>query len=167
MQKFTRGRLVAISVLAIILAYAAYSLTSVTSVNGESLAPLIDGMRCTASEGSVMHVHPRLSLVLDARNVSVPAGIGAVETRCLYNIHTHDTSGIVHVESPTAMNFTLGELFDVWNKTRTYGSEFVPSNLDKYASVTAYVNGVEYKGDYRNIVLQDGNRIGIVASSSV
>ena len=29
-------------------------------------------------------------------------------------LHTHDTSGIIHVESPTDRSFTLGELFDVW-----------------------------------------------------
>jgi hypothetical protein len=29
-------------------------------------------------------------------------------------IHTHDTSGIVHIESPTVRPFTLGQFFDVW-----------------------------------------------------
>jgi hypothetical protein len=29
-------------------------------------------------------------------------------------LHTHDTSGIIHVESPTVRSFTLGEFVDLW-----------------------------------------------------
>lgn len=31
-------------------------------------------------------------------------------------IHTHDDTGIIHIESPVKRDFTLADFFAVWNK---------------------------------------------------
>jgi hypothetical protein len=73
------------------------------------------GLPALSSEGNVLHIHQHLDLYVDGRPVVVPALIGInQEQGFLSPIHTHDTSGIVHVESHTRRSFTLGEFFDVW-----------------------------------------------------
>ena len=45
----------------------------------------------------------------------VPAGLGIDPLgRFLAPLHTHDASGIVHVESERVFPFTLGQVFAVW-----------------------------------------------------
>jgi len=76
------------------------------------------------------HIHAHLTIVLDGVNVLVPAGIGITPPRtmdqgfvtggtCFYWLHTHDVSGVIHVESPTSQLYTLGQFFDVWGEPLT------------------------------------------------
>jgi hypothetical protein len=45
----------------------------------------------------------------------VPAQIGIdAHQAYLDPLHTHDTTGIIHVESPTKIDYTLGQFLDVW-----------------------------------------------------
>lgn len=57
-------------------------------------------------------------------------------------LHTHDTSGTIHVESNQIRNFTLGNLLHIWG-----------INLDN-KSVSLSVNGNPVE-DYRNHILTD------------
>jgi hypothetical protein len=84
-----------------------------TTSNG---APVIDGIRCQ-EERLESHYHAHLTLLRDGRKVTVPAFIGIDQQhQCLYWLHTHDTSGIVHIESPDARTYTLGQFFDIWGR---------------------------------------------------
>jgi len=38
---------------------------------------------------------------------------------CFYEIHTHDSSGKIHVEAPAEGTFTLGQLFTIWGEPLT------------------------------------------------
>ena len=72
---------------------------------------------------------------------------------CLYWIHTHDASGIIHLEAPEINPpqggpYTLGMLFDVWGQPLT--REVVAGMV---GPVTAYVNGTKYDGDLSAIPL--------------
>lgn len=71
------------------------------------------------SEGTAIHVHPYLQIVINGQNVAVPAGVGIVKSgTCFQPVHTHDASGVIHVESPdTSTQYTLGEFFQIWNAT--------------------------------------------------
>jgi hypothetical protein len=63
-------------------------------------------------------------------------------------VHTHDASGVVHIESPVQRRFTLGELFDLW------GQPLGPQQVGPAPGpVTALVNGVVVAGDPRAIPL--------------
>jgi hypothetical protein len=80
------------------------------------------GLPALASEGTALHIHAHLDIVVDARRVVVPAGIG-IDPGGSYiaPLHTHDSTGVIHVESPTVRPFTLGEFFGVWGVRLGHG----------------------------------------------
>ena len=108
-------------------------------------------------------------MVYNNVNITVPSQIG-IENSCLYGLHTHDTSGTIHVESPVVANYTLGQFFDVWNKTQpnayssTFTQEPVLATLNN-STITAYVNNALYSGNYRDIILKEGEQIKLVIVS--
>jgi hypothetical protein len=73
------------------------------------------GLPALAQEGTALHIHQHLDLYVDGRRVAVPAGIGIDESQGFISpLHTHDESGVIHVESPDVRTFTLGQFFAVW-----------------------------------------------------
>lgn len=103
-------------------------------------------------EGTAVHIHQHLDLYVDSHKVPVPAGIGIDPAVGYAPLHTHDASGVIHVESPTVRPYTLGELFAVW------GVRFTPSCLGGYCAggdrhLRVYVDGRAYKGDPTTLVL--------------
>jgi len=66
----------------------------------------VDGISCDSgmtAVGLFLHVHSHLSLFVRGRQMQIPGQIGFAPTAtggCLYWIHTHDASGIIHVETP-------------------------------------------------------------------
>jgi hypothetical protein len=98
------------------------------------------------TEGTALHIHQHLDLYVDGRKVPVPAGIGIDPAVGFAPLHTHDASGVIHLESPTVRSYTLGEFFAVW------GVRFTPSCLGGDCSgggrrLRVYVNGAAYQGD--------------------
>lgn len=66
----------------------------------------------------VMHIHPQLTILVDGVAEVIPAGIGL--GACERAIHTHDedaAAGVIHVESQTRREYTLGDFFSVWGKS--------------------------------------------------
>jgi hypothetical protein len=59
------------------------------------------------------HIHPLLTINIDGQNVPIPAGIGIGPDGNL-PIHTHDSSGIIHVESTKKLPFRLQDFFTIW-----------------------------------------------------
>lgn len=73
------------------------------------------GLPALGREGTALHIHQHLDVFVRGRRVAVPAGIGiAASAGFISPLHTHDASGVVHVESPDVRTFTLGQLFGVW-----------------------------------------------------
>lgn len=67
------------------------------------------------AEGTVLHTHQHLDVLVDGKPVTVPAGIGIDANRTFLSpLHTHDDRGVIHVESDTVKTYTLGQFFDVW-----------------------------------------------------
>jgi hypothetical protein len=61
------------------------------------------------------HVHAQLNVYIDGKQTTVPANVGIdPQGRFISPIHTHDTSGVVHMESTKFYPFTLGEFMNVW-----------------------------------------------------
>jgi len=106
----------------------------------------------------VLHIHPHLSITLDGQPLTVPTHIGMDYSLWKDNslnqygigmapLHTHDTSGIIHVESNVYRIYTLGQFLDIWGGLDTTGK-----------MVKATVDGVPVQ-DYRNILLRDKEQI--------
>jgi hypothetical protein len=123
--------------------------------NTAQLADRLDRLELPAAgtSGTSMHIHSELQVFLHGTQESVPAGIGlapGVESP----LHTHETDGVIHVESETPDTFTLGEFFDVW------GVRLTSTCLGGYCSkgnqqLRAYVNGELAEGSPRAIALED------------
>jgi hypothetical protein len=66
-------------------------------------------------EGNVDHIHAHLDVLINGQPVAVPGGIGIDSRRgTISPLHTHDASGVIHIESPVKRQFSLGEFFSEW-----------------------------------------------------
>lgn len=75
-------------------------------------------VRCQPAEQLAIHYHAHLTVIHDGAPVAIPAQVG-IEPLCLYWLHTHDDSGIIHVETPASQGsttFTLADFFAVWHQ---------------------------------------------------
>lgn len=134
------------------------------------------GLSLTSTETLTVHYHSHLDVIVYGAAVPVPAGLGINVglnntapphgSPGIAPLHTHDTSGILHIEAPAQATFTLGQLFTEW------GIVVAPGQVGAYRTgdavgdtVTAYVNGAKYSGDPAGIVLKEHEEIAIVVSA--
>lgn len=124
------------------------------------------GLTMLSSEGTVEHIHSHLSVTVDGAKVEVPALLGIDEQAASISpLHTHDQSGIVHVESPVKAAFTLGQVFTEWNVALASGriGSYSAASGD---TVTTFVGGKPVTGDPAAITLADHEDIDIVVTKS-
>jgi len=118
------------------------------------------GLNDLTTEGQELHVHQHLDIFVNGKRTEVPANIGVYEGQFLTELHTHDPSGIMHLESPVAKNFDLGQFFGVW------GVRLSPDCVGGYCrGVTPwilYLNGEAYRDDPRAIVLREHQEFAFV-----
>jgi hypothetical protein len=111
------------------------------------------GLPMSASMAANLHHHDLLQIYVNGRSVTLPSQVGINHAEgYLTSLHTHDASGVIHVESPTQRSFTLGQFFDVWGVrlTSTCIGGYCPQGS---ATLKAFVNGKAHAGDPRNIAL--------------
>ena len=80
--------------------------------------------------------------------------------RFISPVHTHDTTGVIHIEARAVQTFVLGQFFDVW------GVRFSSHCIGGYCStgadsLTVMVNGVRLRTDPRTLALEQGQDIVI------
>jgi hypothetical protein len=75
------------------------------------------GLPMLGHEELAVHYHVHLDVFAGGQQVPVPADIGIDEAKGLIApLHTHDDSGVVHIESATDVPFTLGQVFTEWGQ---------------------------------------------------
>jgi hypothetical protein len=79
----------------------------------EHLRARLEALGLPAKAGTSLHTHEHLDVFVNGKRVIVPAGIGIGES-LVSPLHTHDASGVIHVESPTVRSYSLAEVFAVW-----------------------------------------------------
>jgi len=129
----------------------------------------IDGIQCNPSEQLLFHVHAHLDIIINGQYYLVPAQIGITNT-CYYWLHTHDVSGIIHIESPVNRDFTLGQFFDVWskkinnNQVKLNNSQIFNYVASPSHPLSVYINGTKVPTgtNYRDIKLHAHDEIAIV-----
>lgn len=113
----------------------------------------------TRREGTAMQLTTRLSLTVNDQPMGVPAGIGT-HGRRIAALHTHDAGGTIHVASPVARNYTLGQFFDVWGLR--FGRGCVgPFCSDEANALQVLADGQPVTGDPRSLELRDGQQITV------
>lgn len=123
------------------------------------------GLQMLSAEGSALHIHQHLTITVDGAAVSIPADLGIdAAKQQISPIHTHDASGIIHVESPTVTSFTLGQVFDEWQQKLGTGQVGAYRDGKDGQTITVYVNRKPFSGDPRSIPLADDEDIDIVVA---
>jgi hypothetical protein len=109
----------------------------------------------------VLHIHPKLNVTADGNPMIIPKNVGIDESlwkdhsldkygmQGMAPLHTHETSGTIHVESNTNRAYILGQFLDIWGGLNLNGK-----------TVKATVDGKPVS-DYRNILLKDGEQISL------
>jgi hypothetical protein len=118
------------------------------------------GVHALDAEGEVLHIHQHLDIYVNGKQIAVPANIGIYDGQFLTELHTHDTSGIMHVEAPVAENFTLGQFFGVWGVR--LNADCVGGYCQQVTPWTVYVDGQAYSGDPATLVLKPHQEIAFV-----
>ena len=144
--------------------------------NGPNLAPAgspspgqtVDGIQCGTGEQLAFHIHSRLTIFVNGRPRTVPYGVGMADPQrqpglgipfvaggaCFSWLHTHAADGIIHIESPVHLTFTLGNFFDIWGQPLSR-TQVEPAK----GQVTALYNGQVWTGDPRDIPLNAHSQI--------
>ena len=106
------------------------------------------------------HIHAQLAIILpNGTRADVPADIGVRES-CMYWLHTHDTTGELHVEAPDATQATLADLLEIWRRTTN------PTIPDAVAAGLAEIRVLgEPVADAASVTLTDGLGIEIELSA--
>lgn len=129
--------------------------------NASNLPGLMQAFGLAPADPSLLHHHDHLDIVINGETVPVPAQIG-LSNEAEVPMHTHDSTGIIHVEaSDVTFKPTLGLFFDVW------GVSFTEQNIggyvaDKTHGLSVYVNGKRHEGDPRRIPLNQHDDILII-----
>ena len=128
-----------------------------------SAAAATAGLPMLGSEGSALHIHAHLDVLANGTPVEVPADLGIdVPAQKISPLHTHDTTGVIHVESPMkSATFTLGQFFDEWQVSLA-ADHLGGLTTDGTHQLKVYVNGKVQSGDPTNIVLTAHDEIAIV-----
>jgi hypothetical protein len=131
------------------------------------------GFNCLKSLSEPNHHHVHLSIFVNGQQLAVPMGVGMFQPgkggsgyiyhqTCLYWLHTHDQTGVLHMESaqpPTAQLFNLGNFFKLW------GEPFSNTQLAQFnGTVAVYLNGMldTTDTDVRKVALTPGDDITLV-----
>jgi len=139
----------------------------------KNVAISVDGNPVTDFKNYVLTDKARLNMTVDGNPIQIPAQIGIDPSLWkdhsldqygmqsmnmnmvmpgMATLHTHNTSGIIHVESSVYRTYTLGEFLNNWG-------------LDLNGkTVKATVDGMPVP-DYKNIILRDGEQINLDAGN--
>lgn len=131
-----------------------------TAVQTLHQGQVVDSVPCLTADLPTQHMHIHLGIYVDGQEFKVPAGIGVgrpwgfdntgflATGSCFAWMHTHDTSGVVHIVAPGQYEFKLGQLFSVW------GQPLGPSGaFDYHGAPVVLVDGRRQSGDPRVVVL--------------
>lgn len=176
-SKFPTGLVVVLAIIVAIGAYVAYSTPQnnnpVSPTNTSTQAAAANSnytytamtsrqvvQTCTSDMATQFHIHAHLEIMANKQFVTVPAEIGInVTTDCMRPIHTHDDSGIIHIESPVQKDFMLSDFFYVWEKTFNK-DQILDYKVDADHGLKMYVDGKEVR-DFENLILVDTQDIFI------
>ena len=125
-----RRTIISLIVVAILVGTIGYGVYALTQSKGGGNFPF----PCLA-EITTIHVHPWLQISINLgagiNNVTIPTAVGILDPQinngfagggsCFEPMHTHDSSGIIHVEAASvSTQYTIGAFFQIWQVT--YGT---------------------------------------------
>ncbi len=140
------------------------------------LGAIVDGIQCQSIPQYAYTAFAHLQIYADGTSRALPGGIGLVDlnpnptahgleysfTTCEYWLHTRAADGVIQVESPVSVTFTLGQFFDIWSQ---------PLSPDQVAGfhgrVTVAVNGKPWDGSPQSVPLTEHADIELAVGGPV
>jgi hypothetical protein len=107
-----------------------------------------------------IHQHVRLVVYLGTERVVIPSGVG-IDLGGERIIHTHDESGILHIEDNKVREYSLGDFFELWGKPLSSDCllDYCSNETHK---VWVFLNGELWEGDPNKVPLLGGSEIILV-----
>lgn len=75
---------------------------------------------CLDHDGLARHDHATLQIFINGQQEVIPANVGIMTDICnkdgeeMHAVHTHDSSGRLHIESNEDIDIPIGVFFDIW-----------------------------------------------------
>ena len=114
-------------------------------------------LEALTQEQLAFHIHQHLDLYVNSKKVPLPAGVGFTQDGRLTELHTHDATGLIHVESPVNRPYSLGQLFGEW------GVWLSANRIGDYrGKVQWWVNGKKQTGNPALLALKPHQEIVVV-----
>lgn len=132
----------------------------------------IDGIPCLPSmDEAHYHVHIFLGILNNGTLTALPDGTGmknpgpdsggvVTTASCFYYLHTHDASGVVHIEDPSTASrttslHTLGQYLDIWGHSFSGARIYTSGSVYRGQGAQTIANSAYqlYSGDPRSIPL--------------
>jgi len=118
------------------------------------------GLPHSATEYLTVHYHAHLDIFVNGKSQPVAASIGRVDQSFFSPLHTHATSGLIHIEAASDLRFTLAMLFTEWGVRLT--DNCVGGYCRPATTISAYVDGKADSEPLPNIALKRGEEIALV-----
>ncbi len=112
---------------------------------------------CGSSERFERHAHAHLTIIIRGESRPVPANIGITATSICW-LHTHDSTGIIHIEAGDARMLTLGDFFSVWRQQLS-GTHIGTESVGRGETIKAFENQKPFDGAPETIVLDNKDDI--------
>ncbi len=94
-----------------------------------------------------MHWHPELKIIVDGEDEVIPANVG-LDGSCHRPLHTHDATGVIHLEAQVVRDYLLSEFLGLLGKTAEREGYDVKMTVNEKPSV-----------EFGNLVLKEGQKI--------
>ncbi|HWE91695.1 MAG TPA: hypothetical protein VG317_19695 [Pseudonocardiaceae bacterium] len=120
------------------------------------------GLPMLPQEALTEHIHVHLDVIVNGQPVTVPQYVGIDNVaQSISPLHTHDTSGVIHIESPRQATFSLAQFFTEWNIALSSGriGGYADGNGD---TLRAYVNGKQVSGSPGAITFNAHDEIALI-----
>jgi hypothetical protein len=120
---------------------------------GTPAPPPASNVPCGPGEVLTRHEHAHLTIVIRGQLRTVPAFVGITATQICW-LHTHDATGIIHIEAGDNRTFTLADFFGVWRQPLSQ-TVVDGERVGSGESIQATVNQQPYTGSPETIVLRE------------
>jgi hypothetical protein len=123
----------------------------------------IDGIECEKREHSDFHIHSHLDIFSNGEKFTIPSDIGIIPNTCLYWMHTHEDSGVIHIESPDNRTFILGKFFYIWGE-KLSNNQIFDNMVEDNKTLSVYINGKKVSDgtEYGQVPLGKHDEIAMV-----
>ena len=126
----------------------------------DRLAPL-DLTTLGGHTGLVLHFHAHIDIFVNGKEIKIPAFVGINNgAGWLTELHTHNDSGVIHIEAQKSRDFTVGQFFAEW-------AVYLDSHsLGGYSGLKWYLNGKQQTGNPQNLIFKPHQEIAFVVGKA-